>query len=357
MKICFVINTLNVGGAAKMLKFVANTLNSNGHSVEIASLFASNPEQKDLNSSICVHNLGVTKAGYLGRMTAVLKLRQYFNANAKYDIICSFISDVALTSRLATLGMKNTKIVSAERGDPYSLTFPWNKLVRWAYRTSDYCFFQLPKARDYFDSQTIKHSFVIPNVFEPKEDLPQHIGERNKTIVSAGRFAAEKRFEVLLEAYKIVKEKHPDYSLTIYGEGNFLPKYREIVENLQLENVSFPGYVSNVAKSIMHDGVFVLPSRYEGIPNSLMEALSVGIPCVSTDCSPGGPRFLTKNGTTGILVPVNDVKAMAEAINKVIETPELAKSLEQNGPTILEDLTKVRIEEMWLDAFEKILND
>lgn len=357
MNICFVINTLDVGGAAKMLKFVSNTMQSAGHKVEVVSLFKSQQKQDGLNDSILLHNLQVPSAGMSGRIDAVKRLRFFLSRHRGYNIICSFISDVAFTTRLATLGMKDVKVVSAERGDPYTLKFPWSLFTKWTYRYSDYCFFQLPNARDFYGRKTREHSFVIPNVFIPQELLEPHTGARNKTIVSAGRFAQEKRFEVLIEAFSIVKAKHPEYSLTIYGEGSYLEIYKQLVSSLGLSDVSFPGYVNNVAKAIQHDGIFVLSSLYEGIPNSLIEALSVGIPCVSTDCTPGGPRYLTKNGTTGIIVPVNDVCAMANAILRIIESPDLARELEQSGPSILAELDRTKIEKMWIDAFEQIINE
>ena len=130
-----------------------------------------------------------------------------------------------------------------------------------------------------------------------------------------------------------------------------------LAEKLGLSDyVSYPGYISGVADSVREDGVFVLSSLYEGMPNSLMEALSVGVPCVSTDCTPGGPCFLTDGGKNGLLVPVNDSRKMADAINMIIETPSLSARLSHLGPTIVNELTDERISRKWIEAFEKILS-
>ena len=144
--------------------------------------------------------------------------------------------------------------------------------------------------------------------------------------------------------------------MILYGEGPFLEQYKQQAERLGISGlIEYPGYVKGVAKAIREDGVFVLSSRYEGIPNSLIEALSIGIPCVSTDCTPGGPRFLTKDGNNGLLVPVDDVDAMADSINTIIENAELANRLSELGPTILSELSDDVISKKWIEAFGSIL--
>ena len=168
---------------------------------------------------------------------------------------------------------------------------------------------------------------------------------------------AEKRFEVLIEAFYHVHKRYSDYTLIIYGRGPFLDKYKRIVSDYGLDGfVQFPGFVSNVAETIREDGIFVLSSKFEGIPNALIEALSTGIPCVATDCSPGGPAFLTKNGQNGVLVKVDDADALASSIIKLIENPNYAVMLSERGPEILNDLAPDHINSLWIKAFQIICN-
>lgn len=353
--ILFIINYLDKGGAGKMMKYVANTCANHFEDVRLLSLYEHN-RSNDLSTKVNYWGLGDSAhGGIIWRIKLCFKIRKFIKLNNPY-VICTFVSDNCFTVRLATLGLR-VKVCSAERGDPFTNGRIWKSLIGWTYNHSDYCFFQLEKARDFFNSKIQNKSFVIPNVFIPDSTTKVFDGIRKKTIVSAGRFVKEKRYEVMIEAFAYVHRKHPDYTMIIYGEGPLLDKYKALAEKLGLSDyVSYPGYISGVADSVREDGVFVLSSLYEGMPNSLMEALSVGVPCVSTDCTPGGPCFLTDGGKNGLLVPVNDSRKMADAINMIIETPSLSARLSHLGPTIVNELTDERISRKWIEAFEKILS-
>ena len=287
---------------------------------------------------------------------AKILVKRYLK-EGKYDIVCTFLPDMSLMSRLASFGTK-TIVVSAERGDPFEFSKLWKSLIGWTYRKSDYCFFQLDRARDFFGQEVAKHSFVIPNPYVPVEGATSFSGTRKKTIVSAGRFADQKRFDILIQAFAKVHEKHPDYKLVLYGEGECKAKYEELSRNLGIDRyIEYPGYVKNVSAAIREDSVFVLSSDYEGIPNSLIEAMTVGLPCVATDCTPGGPDFLTDSGKRGLLVPIRDVDAMTEAINRIIESPELAANLSREGVKLVDILDINVINKAWVDAFSTMISN
>lgn len=354
-KIVFIINTLNVGGAAKMLRYVANIATEIFDSVFIICIYDTYIKRGDLKSEIDVVGLGFEKINRLKRqftMIGALK-RTIKESSPKY--VCAFIGHVNVMARIATIGMKDIIMMSAERGDPYTQPLLWRWLTKWAYRKSDYCFFQLEKARDFFGEKIRTRSFVIPNPFITSYPVSPYFGIRKKTIVSAGRFGFEKCYNDLIEAFSIVHTKHPQYELIIYGDGPMLTSYKEQVKRLRLENhVSFPGYVKSVAKEIEQDGIFVLSSQFEGIPNSLIEAMSIGIPCIATDCTPGGPNFLLKNQERGILVNVHDTVAMAKAICFYIENPMVAKEKGSKAVEVVEEFKESNIHNMWINAFQTI---
>jgi glycosyltransferase involved in cell wall biosynthesis len=354
-KILFVVSQLKVGGAAKMIKYVANLCVSHFGSVTMLSYLDDftpddlNPAIKRIDLGIKIHKIPTWRLKALAGHRKVLK-------EGKFDIVCTFLPDMSLMSRLASFGTK-TIVVSAERGDPFEFSKLWRTLIGWTYRKSDYCFFQLERARDFFGKSVGRHSFVIPNPYVPAQGATPFSGTRDKTIVSAGRFADQKRFDILIRAFAKVHEKHPDYRLVLYGEGDCRAMYEELSKELGITGfVDYPGYVKNVAASIRQDGVFVLSSDYEGIPNSLIEAMTVGLPCVATDCTPGGPDFLTNSGKRGLLVPIRDIDAMAAAINQIIETPELADRLSQEGIKLIEILDINVINKAWVDAFTTMIN-
>lgn len=355
-KILFVVSQLKVGGAAKMIKYVANLCAAHFQSVTMMS-YVNDYTPEDLNPAIKRIDLGLKIQKIpLWRIKALLKHRKVLKEGL-YDIVCTFLPDMSMMSRIASSGM-GTIVVSAERGDPFEFSRLWRVLTSWTYEKSDYCFFQLEKARDYFGENVAKHSFVIPNPYVPVDGVVPYFGERKKTIVSAGRFAEQKRFDILIQAFAKVHDAYPDYRLILYGEGDCKPKYDELSKSLGVENlIDYPGYVKNVAANICEDGIFVLSSDYEGIPNSLIEAMSDGLPCVATDCTPGGPDFLTDHGKRGLLVPIRDVDAMAAAIVRLIEAPSLAEELSREAAKIVDVLDIEKINKMWIDAFTTMIKN
>lgn len=354
-KILFVVSQLKVGGAAKMIKYVANLCASHFESVSLMSYYDDftpadlNPDIKRIDLGLTIHKLPLWRIKALAKHRSVLK-------KGRFDIICTFLPDMSMMSKLASLGLDSI-VVSAERGDPFEFSKFWRLITNWTYSKSDYCFFQLERARDFFGERVAKHSFVIPNPYVPVGGVTPYFGERKKTVVSAGRFAEQKRFDILIQAFAKVHEAHPDYRLVLYGDGNCKPLYQELSSNLEIaEYIDYPGYVSNVASYIREDGIFVLSSDYEGIPNSLIEAMSVGLPCVATDCTPGGPDFLTDSGKRGLLVPIRDVDKMAAAINRIIEETNLARTLSEKAAEIVKVLDVEVINKMWIDAFQQMIN-
>lgn len=276
--------------------------------------------------------------------------------NERPSIVCCFGAEMSVMVTIAMFGIKNTKLVLAERGDPFTAPLIWKLLNKIAFRFADNCVFQLEKQGKWYGQRVMNKSIIIPNAFIPTGVVSQFLGERKKKIVSVGRFVYEKRYEVLIQAFKNVHDFHHDYELVLYGDGDYKEKYEALIVELGLENcVHMPGYTNNAMLAISDSSVFVLSSLYEGMPNTLIEAMAVGVPTVSTDCNPGGPDFLTDHGRRGLLVPLNDVNAMSAAICRIIEDPILAKRLSNLGQEIIPLLAVDRIGKMWVDFFKSIL--
>ena len=353
-KILFVTHKLNIGGAAKMMKYAATIAKKTFSQVSMVSINDST-RVKDVPGEISVISMGINpKPRVLWQICAVWKLRNFLkNDDSKY--VCTFVTQVALITKVAAVGL-NKVIISAERSDPYTLSKLWKLVAKWIFRNSDYSLFQLPDARDFYELKDLARSFVIPNpILHNRSSATPNFGNRKKTIVSAGRFVKEKRFEVLIEAFAIVHKKYPSYRLVIYGSGPFLNKYNLQVSRLGIkDSVDFQGYVDNFESVVRDEGIFVLSSLFEGIPNTLIEAMSVGTPCVATNCTPGGPKMLTENGKNGILIPVNDPIIMAQAIMYLLDNPHEYEKYSRNAVRVCEMLKEEKIQNMWLQAFEYI---
>lgn len=354
-KILFIIGNLQYGGAAKMLKYVSSVMASKYERVDILALYDKS-DAKNVDERVNIHNMGLCSKTLLGlwRLTAILKLRKEIY-KIKPDLICSFVSDISFLARVASLDM-NLIFTSAERGDPYSLPFIWKNIIKWTYFKSDFCFFQLIESSKFFGNNILNKSYIIPNPYISK-NIIRYNSEREKVVVSVGRFCDQKRFEDLIRAYALVKQTHPEYKLIIYGDGPNRHIYEKIISDLDLnESVKLPGFVDNVEECISNCSIFVLSSSFEGIPNSLIEAMTLGIPSITTDCSPGGGKYLSDNGRRCILIPVGDIAAMANSIVRIIEDSFFAKELSVAGTELLAELDVTKISSLWINSFEEIFS-
>ena len=134
-----------------------------------------------------------------------------------------------------------------------------------------------------------------------------------------GRLDSQKNYSMAIEAIRILKEEYPNIHLDIFGKGGYEQTIKqEIAEKNVGDNVSLKGWTQNAVKELCEHDLYLMTSDFEGMPNALMEAMAVGLPCISTDCETG-PSDLIDNGVNGLLVPVGDAVALTEAIKLVIE--------------------------------------
>lgn len=341
------------GGVAKMITYVSSLCLKEFNQV---SLLYTSCRDTALSHNINRYQIQNTQTRfkYLNRLLAINNLRKTIKEISP-DIICCFGTEIAVMVSISVLGMKNIKIVHADRADPYNLSFLWGILSKWAFRTADHCIFQLEKQQLFYGKNVIKKSTIIPNAYIATGAFNDSIEICEKKIVSVGRFVYQKGFDTLIRAFEIVHSRHPEYKLIIYGDGPLKSNYIQLINSLNLnENVEMPGYTQNSMASIKNASVFVLSSRFEGIPNSLIEALAIGIPTVSTDCSPGGADFLTNHGERGLLVPIDDASKMAHSICQIIEDTNLAQNLRLRGKEIVSMLEPNKINHLWIKILSSI---
>jgi len=160
----------------------------------------------------------------------------------------------------------------------------------------------------------------------------------------------------LIDAFAKIAKIHPDYKLNIYGEGDLRDSLEKNIKSLNLEKKVFlKGTVNNLKDKIYTVSLFILSSNYEGMPNSLMEAMSLGLPVISTDCPCGGPKFLIENNINGVLVPVGDKKKLEKAMNRLLSNPNIANELGKNANNICSFLEPNKIYKKWEEYIEKII--
>ncbi len=349
--ILFITPSLGFGGAAKMLAFVANSLAQRGHKVSIINLNLTGAEtNQKLDENVKIYD-------YKEKLHGVKRLKtvKYIKSIAKQektDVIIGFTLFPNLYSVFAAKSLKIPSIIS-ERGDPYiTVSGILDKIIIRIVNTSLGGVFQTDGAKEFYGKGLQKRGTVIPNPIFIKGEIPDvKQNERDKTVVSVGRLDNyQKRYDIMIDAFEIFNKKHSEYTLKLYGDGGSVDIIKGWVTEKGLdEKVKFMGVTKQPMQDIAKDGMFLITSDYEGISNSLLEAMAAGLPCVSTDHSPGGARLLIADHENGLLAPVEDAQKLADAMCEFAENQELAEKCGNNARDVVNRFEPSKIIDMWED--------
>lgn len=359
-KVLFIIPSLDIGGAQKVASFVANACVEAGYRVTVLAIEEGKKTVK-LDPQISVYSICSNQNDLINQGTRN-KVRVMFLLKKRIreigaDAIIVFGTMVQVY--LALIG-NNTPIMGAERGDPYSYPKRTQKLIRYSYKKYQVLTFQTTMARDAYGEIADGKSFVIPNpcFLINNKSFGGKSNKREKKIVSVGRLVEEKGYSFLIDAMVHFHKDHPDYELVIYGEGPIRTDLeKQIDQNNASAYISLPGSIVGIENYIKDASLFVLSSKYEGVPNTLLEAMALGVPVVACDCSPGGARFLTQNGTIGgPIIPYGNSNELYFQIKRMIEDKEYAEQMAEKGLMVRKDYAPERISSMWLDAINKLLS-
>lgn len=201
----------------------------------------------------------------------------------------------------------------------------------------------------------------IVKIYNPLAIQPRQEWDfKNKQLVAIGRLDdAQKGFDVLLPAFKIVQQKHPDWKLTIYGGGKEAKNLKGHIGKYNLKNTELRNFTPDVVKTFDHTSIFVFPSRYEGYANTLVEALACGIPSVTFDWLMGADEII-QNNKNGIIIPLqnrfayykgsinaSDITNLANVLCYLIEHKTTAERFAQNAPKIIKSRSKNKVIAEW----------
>lgn len=358
-KVLFVHPNMVMGGAERMLLYVAKTLSSE-YEVNLLLL-----EKKKLffdideNINVIVHDNevnvsfrtpNVIKA--LGHIKRVINdMRRTFK-EIQPDVVIGF-DDRATWLIWIAYKRYRTKIVFSQRNDPYDKSKFKNIVFKHIYKHCNGVVFQLESVRDFYNVPK-NNCIVIPNPVT--NEIKEYHWSGEKVIIAAGRFQYRKRFDLLIEAFNISHKKYKDYHLYIFGDGEERKTLEGLVKVYGLEEfVHMPGALKDVIKNNSNAAFFILSSDHEGIPNILIEAMAEGIPCIATDCTPGGAEFMLDGGKNGALVCRGNVNALAKEICRFIEDENMRKDYVKSASKFLEQLKPEIINDMWQSYISEIL--
>ncbi len=217
---------------------------------------------------------------------------------------------------------------------------------------------QTKEEGEYFGKEKDIKIHVINNPVKP--GLPEaYRGKRDEVIVNYCRMTPQKNIELLIDAFEKLHGEYPRYRLEVYGnaqdneEREYKNRILRLVGERNLDDcVSVYPPAADVHKKVLKSAMFVSSSDYEGLSNSMLESMAIGLPCICTDCLGGGTREVMTDHENGLIVPMNDAEAMYRAMKEFIENPALAQKCSQNAMKIREKLSVEKITRQWLDVIE-----
>lgn len=350
MNITLFIGSISNGGAERVVCNLANYLKGKGHVVEILVMSETRESyfiRPDVKVVPLIKN-DERRSRLYNAVIRYFRLVRYMRSRSDVDRYVVMLP-WTIVMMLSLAKKTKAKIIVAERCDLGSYSFFMRLLLKHYFKRADGLVFQTTDAFKMCDTATKNvRSIVIPNAINSEFIREPYSGERLKRIVGVGRMTHQKNFALLIEAFSRIAEIFPEYNLAIFGKGIGLKSLESQVKKLGLCNrISFPGYVDNIPEELEKSSLYVLSSNFEGMPNALMEAMSLGLPCVSTDCPCGGPRFLIQDGVNGFLVPVGDATRLAEAMKYLLTNEDKRNSLGKKAMEIRQTLSPEKIYQKW----------
>lgn len=316
------------GGAERQIILLSNQLAQRGHEVTLCVL---NENNSPYPISDKVNVIDLTGKEGKGRLRI---WRRYRAFKKTVEIIRpEVIVNYNLQSAYFCLGISKKahgKVVYSERGDPYDKEYSGllGRVRDLTVIRMNGLVFQSEGARDFFSEAVRTKSIVIHNSVSVPQDKYSIPAVREKRIVNVGRLHPQKNQQLLIDAFAKISPSFPDYTLDIYGDGALHDELQNQIDELGLsDKVQLNASRKDIFDCIYKASLFVLTSDYEGMPNALMEAMALGLPCISTDCRPGGARTLIEDGTNGMIVPCGDVQSLINRIKELLTNPSKSEAL------------------------------
>lgn len=348
-KYMFLNSSLTGGGSERVMSIIASYLADMGHDTSMLLLREKEERSYKISNNLRCHQL------YYGTNNKIIILIKRFIQVRKYikeinpDVIISFMWDINLFTILAAIGL-NKKIIISERNCPSMQQNPLKKFgEKYIYPLADKIVFQTEDVKKYYRDSVQKKGVVIPNPVN--NELPNNLNiSREKKIIALGRLTEQKNFPMLIRAFKKFNRKYPEYTLDIYGQGELENDLKDLVINLGLsESVNFHGYINDLYNKICSASIYVSSSNFEGISNSMIEALAMGVPSICTDCPVGGAAMMIQDGINGLLIPVGDENALYAAMCKIASDESFSRKLSNEAIKIRENYSVEKIYRKWMD--------
>lgn len=360
MHITIFIGGLSGGGAEKVACNLANFLVKEN---KVTILTLSPPSNSDYSINEKVERVELINSNKFNTSNFILKntfrwfaLRKYLKTK-KSNV---FVTMLPGTINLLLINRKIIKapIIISERGDPfkrYNSSKIQKQIMKLLYPKADGYVFQTPDALKYY-KEIIKEGIIIPNAVNENENFNSKnvLNENENTFIAVGRLNKQKNYPLMITAFAEVSKKYPEYKLKIFGEGSLKKELKDLILSLNLNNVELCGFSKEINKELSNASIFLMTSDYEGMPNALIEAMSIGLPVISTDCSIGGPRSLIDHKKNGLLIEVGSKEQLIDSMTLLIENKKFAYQIGNEAKKISTDLHPNKIYQKWSNYIKEI---
>lgn len=353
MNITIVANSFGFGGAEKMVFLLAEGLAERGYDISMVNLNVWTSETRVPKYGIPYRTAHIKHEGRVRTHYNYIKFVYDSAKEFKTDILISF-TDMANFCVPIVGKLLHIPTIISERGDPESVYAKASWFMKMKFRimnTANAAVFQTEGAQKQYCNRLQNNSIVVPNPIFINGEIPQiDYNQRPKTIVTLSRLSnnTQKRFDILLKSFALFHQSFPDYKLIMYGDGDCQLMIENLATELGIQQyVYLKGRTAKALEDISKEGIFITVSDYEGISNSLLEAMAVGMPIVSTDHRPGGARLLIQDHQNGLLTPCGDIYAISNALCEIAGDPILAESCGREATKVLERFNPQKTIDMW----------
>ena len=337
-KIAFVISDLGIGGAQKILLFLANFLYKKGFQVKI--LYFGNKISIESNKEINFKNLGLNKKtnGIIEKIKynlfRIKVLRQEIK-KIKPDYLISFLTTVNILTLIASFNLKS-KIILNERNDVIRKEIPrvWKILRYFLYRFSNNVVTNQPESFKYLKKYTpSKKVLFIPNPLTNREKY-EYKKKRHKNVLFVGRLTFQKNIDILIRGFYKSEAIKKGWKLFIFGKGEELKNLKHIIKTLKINNyVYVKGVTKKITKWYKKSSIYVICSRYEGMPNTLIESMYYRLAIIGSNIP--GIKYYIKHNKNGLLIDNQREDHLIKSLNLLINNKKLRDQLGSNAKKYL----------------------
>lgn len=367
-RVLIFIHSMSGGGAERVAASLANHWAERGLEITLVTLTARSLDFYVLHPMVkrVTLNLVGNSAGVLGglwhNLRRIVALRGVLR-RTQPDIAVGIMTTANVLLALASIGL-GIRTVGSEHVHPpkFPLSILWEVLRRRSYGLL-YAVTALTSESAYWlrSHTNARQVTVIPNAalwplpaLEPKVSPESVCLPARKILLAVGRFEIQKGFDLLVDMFADLMQRHPAWDLIILGEGSMHATIEHRVHRAGLEKRIFlPGRVGNLGEWYKRADLYVMSSRFEGFGNTLAEALSHGLPAVSFDCDTG-PRDILRHEVDGLLVAPGDVLSLSAALDQLMGDDDRRKRFAERAVEARERFSVERVTDMWEKLFEKI---